>query len=96
MNATLNSAVSGFCNECVKDKDYKDYYQILCADFDEYLECQSKCVSSEVKTPFECIQTPTCVKTCESNCKKLWPREYFGLYMYTRNPFVSRSHKTMY
>ena len=78
------------CNKCVKDKEYKDYYQILCADFDKYLKCQSKCVSSEAKTPFECIKTPTCVKTCESNCKKLWPGEYLRLYMYTRTPFVLR------
>ena len=69
----------GFCTKCVKDKKYKEYFQIQCTDFNKYLKCQSKCVSSKsnaVKTAFECIRNPACARKCESNCKKVWPGDY--------------------
>ena len=68
-----------FCTKCVKDKKYKEYFQIQCTDFEKYMKCQSKCVSSKIngiKTPFECIRNPACAKKCESNCKKSWPGNY--------------------
>ena len=68
-----SSASGDVCTTCVKDPNYKEYYQIQCANFDEYLKCQSKCVASKEKSPFKCIQNPSCLKNCESSCKKLWP-----------------------
>ena len=77
LTETGGSSASGdVCTKCVKDPNYKEYYQIQCANFDEYLKCQSKCVASKEKSPFKCIQNPACLKNCESICKKLWPSKH--------------------
>ena len=78
-NFSVKAQNPGFCTKCVKDKKYKEYFQIQCTDFNKYLKCQSKCVSSKsnaVKTAFECIRNPACARKCESNCKKVWPGDY--------------------
>ena len=67
----------GVCNKCGKSGEYKEYFQIQCTNFDQYMKCQSKCVSSEAKSPFDCIKNSTCSKKCESRCKKCWPGSYF-------------------
>ena len=61
------------CSKCQNTKEYKEYFKIQCTDFDEYLKCQSKCVSSERKTPVECINDSACIGKCESKCKNVWP-----------------------
>ena len=63
----------GVCKKCGKAKEDKEYFQIQCANFDQYFDCQSKCVKSESKSPFECNRNSGCSKKCESRCKKLWP-----------------------
>ena len=72
-NTSSIEGSDAICTKCVKTSKYKQYFLIKCADYNEYLECQSKCVTSEAKTPFECIRNSGCVQKCESKCKKFWP-----------------------
>ena len=64
---------SGVCAKCTKNKEHKEYFQIQCADFNKYVKCQSKCVSSQEKVPSKCFHSPECLRICESKCRKLWP-----------------------
>ena len=73
----------GFCNKCGNSGKYKEYFQIQCTNFDQYLKCQSKCVILEAKSPFDCTKNSVCRKKCESRCKTFWPGTYFVIqYLY--------------
>ena len=67
---------SDVCTKCTKDKEHKEYFQIQCTDFNKYLKCQSKCVTSAGKNSYRCFKNHTCLKKCELSCKKLWPGRY--------------------